>query len=499
MCYNPCRTSKFIYLLAGASTVTKDDPSRGAESKASLRVDISDFGPISKGKIRMKPLTILMGPHNSGKSYIATLIYSFLSSRAEARGTHLRQFARPHLRSGRGGTVLPASVKKLMREDSFTIPPNLANRIVSRAFAPIWKDAIEYSFGSPASELVRIGQKTAKITMTDSDVYKIVIADDARISVRMNGAKAHKCKLGKDSRMINGRNAGSARVLHADKALRTASSGFAAEYVAQFLMGSLDWQFGHPYYLPASRSAILQEHRTLAASLIQRAARAGIDRPEMPRMTEPVSEFISDLIDIPDRPGPFTALADDLERGLLGGRIGLLQTDGRSSPALVYKLADGDVPLHRSSSTVSEMAPLSLYLRRIVRKGDLLIIEEPEAHLHISSQMLFAKYIAKMIRQGLNLLITTHSFALMEAVNNHLIAGCMDPASRRKAGMGEGDYLLHEEVSPHLCSQDGEGGHRIAPSDMDEHGISLQEFVKITEPFYELGIKMDEWVAQNGS
>lgn len=59
-------------------------PNRDARTSA-LIVDISDFGPISNGRIRLSPLTILMGPHNSGKSYAATLIYSFLSAHAAAR------------------------------------------------------------------------------------------------------------------------------------------------------------------------------------------------------------------------------------------------------------------------------------------------------------------------------------------------------------------------------------------------------------------------------
>lgn len=50
-----------------------------------LRFDISNFGPVSKGRISLRPLTILMGPGNSGKSYAATMIYAFLSSHAAAR------------------------------------------------------------------------------------------------------------------------------------------------------------------------------------------------------------------------------------------------------------------------------------------------------------------------------------------------------------------------------------------------------------------------------
>ena len=56
-----------------------------------LNIRIENFGPISKGEIRLKPLTVLMGPNNSGKSYAAMLIYSLLSAYALSRHRSSRQ------------------------------------------------------------------------------------------------------------------------------------------------------------------------------------------------------------------------------------------------------------------------------------------------------------------------------------------------------------------------------------------------------------------------
>ena len=475
---------------AGSNT----EPRTGA-----LRLDISNFGPISKGKINLGPLTILMGPSNSGKSYAATLIYAFLSSHAEARHglqplTRRRQSAKDR------GAALHPSMQKLMRKGFFTIPAAQANHLAGAAFAPIWKDAIEHSFGSPITDLIRIKQKTAKITVAGSELYEIRISGDVKISVRFDKSTAHKVKIAKAApNMISDENEENARVLCVDEAFRTASPEFVARSVSGFLLRSLVPRFGDSHYLPAARSGMLQGHRALATSLMQYATRAGADRLEIPRLTKSASEFMTELINVPDKLGSFAALSEDLERGLLGGSIGLSRHNEHSAPDIVYRLPNGDVPLHRTSSTVSEMAPLSLYLKHIVRKNDLLIIEEPEAHLHLSHQIVFAKYVARMIRQGINLLITTHSFALMESLNNYLIAGDMDPRSRRKAGIDKGDYLLSKEVSPHLFSKDDKGGHVIAPMEMDGYGISLEEFNNITDPHYDLGIEMDTWVARNES
>lgn len=37
---------------------------------------VQDFGPIEKGTVSLRPLTVLIGPNNAGKSYLALLTYA---------------------------------------------------------------------------------------------------------------------------------------------------------------------------------------------------------------------------------------------------------------------------------------------------------------------------------------------------------------------------------------------------------------------------------------
>jgi len=52
----------------------------GERKKIALAVEAKDFGPISDGKITLKPLTLFIGPNNSGKSYAAMLVHSIFES-----------------------------------------------------------------------------------------------------------------------------------------------------------------------------------------------------------------------------------------------------------------------------------------------------------------------------------------------------------------------------------------------------------------------------------
>ena len=42
----------------------------------SIELEVNDFGPIVDAKIDLRPLTVFVGPSNTGKSYLATLIYA---------------------------------------------------------------------------------------------------------------------------------------------------------------------------------------------------------------------------------------------------------------------------------------------------------------------------------------------------------------------------------------------------------------------------------------
>ena len=40
-----------------------------------LTISVKNLGPIAEGSVDLKPLTIFVGPSNTGKSYMATAVY----------------------------------------------------------------------------------------------------------------------------------------------------------------------------------------------------------------------------------------------------------------------------------------------------------------------------------------------------------------------------------------------------------------------------------------
>ncbi len=41
-----------------------------------VRISVTDLGPIASGTIDLRPLTVFVGPSNTGKTYFAILLYA---------------------------------------------------------------------------------------------------------------------------------------------------------------------------------------------------------------------------------------------------------------------------------------------------------------------------------------------------------------------------------------------------------------------------------------
>ena len=108
-----------------------------------------------------------------------------------------------------------------------------------------------------------------------------------------------------------------------------------------------------------------------------------------------------------------------------------------------------DLPLMRTSSMVSELAPVVLYLRYLVQPGDVLIIEEPESHLHPAMQAVFARELARLARSGIRILVTTHSEWLLDQFAN-LVRLSELPEDKRKEFPGADAALRPEQFGAWL-------------------------------------------------
>ena len=97
-----------------------------------------------------------------------------------------------------------------------------------------------------------------------------------------------------------------------------------------------------------------------------------------------------------------------------------------------------DMPLHVTSSVITELAPLSLLLQSGIH-FKTIIIEEPETHLDPVLQKRMAQFIVRLMNNKKSVWITTHSDTILQHVNN-MLKLAKRPAAERKQLMEQFNY-----------------------------------------------------------
>jgi len=73
--------------------------------------------------------------------------------------------------------------------------------------------------------------------------------------------------------------------------------------------------------------------------------------------------------------------------------------------------------MDESSSAVRSLLDIGFYLRHVAKKGDLLMVDEPELNLHPENQRKVARLFSRLVNAGLNVFMTTHSDYIIKELN----------------------------------------------------------------------------------
>ena len=495
-----------------------------------LKLKSSNFGPIAESDIELRPMSVFAGPSNTGKSYLAILIYA------------LHQFFGVFSRIGRNGRMhgglysqgLPlitpiakmalsstdidhlyawAATERMRIESassSGTVPsdsdlPAGVCDIVRRALgevsslSDVMKEEIVRCFGFETSaSMVRYSSNDAK-ACTMRTVVSNELADGYayRYEIGVNREEVSIAPTIPDFitftisenfpfpwLLLSSNDVGDERDSNARVHL-----AFVASAALSASVGPL----GRPaHYLPADRAGVMHSHQVAVRGLIAGASRTAIrPAPTMPVLSGVLGDFLEQLIDMGSVPisGEFQGgdgLARLLEAGLMKGSVRVERSE-IDYPSFVYRPNDWrrDLPLMHSSSMVSELAPVVMYLRHVVQPGDTLIIEEPESHLHPTAQVEFTRLLAGAVKAGIRIIITTHSeWVLWELAN--LVRMSELPPELREGIDGADQAIEAAEVGAWLFEPDAERGGSVVreiPLDI-ESGTFPAGYSLVTESLY---------------
>ena len=471
-----------------------------------LTVTVEDFGPIGEGSVELRPLTVFVGPSNTGKSYLAILLYALHRHFSSAMWERLwlrpswddRSVTKAQALAHALSTMLVHAKPGTGQEpvagggDAASLPEPIA-AWVREAVAnsgPALARETERCFGAEHKELIRRGSKVARIGLhggigrldgADGVIEHALTITDEHLELAAS-VPAEMTVVPAPSVWLWGlrhwqRQDDVARVSEAADPFAYWDLRDQLAIVGTDVLGRIFGSLRLPaFYLPADRTGIMHAHQVVVSALIENATMAGLRRTgPTPTLSGVLADFLQHLIKVDPRdqrqfhPG----LGRSIEDRILHGSV-KAERDGTGYPSFRYRPNDwgSDLPLMRVSSMVAELAPLVLYLRHVVATDNVLIVEEPESHLHPGIQVELVRQLAKLVQAGIRVLVTTHSEWVLDELANMVLLSELPEEER--GGISDSETALTaDQVGAWLFEPRGSAdGSAIREVPLDETGYA---------------------------
>jgi len=481
-----------------------------------LKLKVTDFGPIVDAEIDLRPLTVFIGPSNTGKSYLAILIYALhqvfnRTARSLRRGYFpIEHSAFLNLSTSQiegllevaqsivstpeaddlNNLALPAPVVEVIRSSLDGMADSLSNEI-ARCFG-VGELHKFIRHGRTKKSQIAIKRESHDrdnplqntLSLARHSEFISTLSAENTIPLKPGGLVRYSRK-----ELISSIQYMDRAKLDADDrkflAMQLASSIY--EMILPSLFGPL---LSPAYYLPADRTGVMHAHSVVVSALIASAPAGGIRPAEaMPTLSGVLADFLNELIEI-DRPkrgmrkksNKNDIIAGKIEELILEGSVSITRSPHVNYPRFSYRPHGwrNDLALANASSMVSELAPVVLYLRHMIKPGNVLIVEEPESHLHPAMQVKFTRQLAALIRAGVRVIVTTHSEWLLEELAN-IVHRSRIPRAKRKGEIA----LREDDVGAWLFKpQRSPKGSVVGKVCLDESGLYSSGYNEVSETLH---------------
>ena len=474
-------------------TETKMSETSKTPKHPNVEISVKNFGPIAEATIDLHPLTVFVGPSNTGKTYFSTLIY-VLDGVFTGHSKFPGRFKRLGIQGfndllNQNWNAIRSILKKL----------NTSNQSIKFSdLPPEIRASLESDLKDPESTANELKRCFDLNSITE--LIRLKNGQRSEMNISLEVKRENQClwnfKLeGCESNLV-ARGSVNEDLMIYDKDSLISHSHKELDIDDLFFWAAieLDRHREKRFYLPAARSGIMQSHRVIASSLVERATRGGLTPLEIPTFSGVVADFMQQLILYEESQAlhkEITRLAGAIESDVLAGQI-LIKPTPSGYPEFLYRPQETgeEVRLTRAASMVSELAPVVLFLRGGIRPGDTLIIEEPEAHLHPGAQTEIALTLAGLVRAGVRVVVTTHSDWLLKEIANLIRIGELKRKGVRKVEkMAPSNWLLSEEVGTWWFQKDGIVKH--IPFDPTE-GIEPKDYEDVAYKLYDSSVNLQD-------
>lgn len=185
------------------------------------------------------------------------------------------------------------------------------------------------------------------------------------------------------------------------------------------------------FFLPASRSGLYTGVKALSPLIAELTRHRQFIKKAitLPSLTEPISDYYIALSSFEKKEKNSTniiKLAKKIEEKILRGTIIYDFENGTLGFAPTYSKHKEIMDLSFVSSMIAEIAPIVAFIKNIVTTNTLLIIEEPEAHLHPEAQVALMELFTELPKYGVKVIMTSHSNYMFNKLSNMVLEQTVD-------------------------------------------------------------------------
>ncbi len=464
-------------------------------------IKIKNFGPIKEANIDISPLTIFIGPNSSGKSYSALLTHALLNPFDEENPPNKRRFqfgfnSLKVLMDSDDSDLLISFDEKITEfikskpklSDSLIIPSEEFFDLINKGAGVFYKNLVEERiknlFGvEDLNDLINLTndffefnfnelyfqKNQSEFKLENFEHYIEKIGDSGDNSIKNNIVMAFIVKNDKVEFKLNYH-----LLMEGMEGDGELIPLLIYNYIADELINYLIKD--KSFYIPAERDSLAKRFEFSLSDELNDLIEFSKTQKEL------ATNFLKNRQK--SKKKIYYDLAHELEMELFGGEIDFKDDEIFKEIVFSNKEKGFEFPLNLVSSSIRELTPVIFHLKYILDKGDTLIIEEPEAHLHPRNQRILVKYFVKAINEGLNIILTTHSDYIIEQFNNFVRLGNSDEKILKELNYDKTNILNDNDIRIYHFKDDGNYNFISNELNINFTGFNEENFTEVIEDLY---------------
>ena len=428
---------------------------------------VENFARIKEADIEISPLMCFIGDNNSGKSYMMSLLWGIIAN----------------------GHMFYNSLQRCMETTSYKDCERWMLSNIGKTISIT--DDIEKKYVAWFNEILKVHKTKLlkKIFNYEIESDKIEIINFVRhkkITVTIKDRKSEHAfgyePIDEDSFIIG--------IIPDETEVLFISNFLICWHLLMFDLTRITSSLIReemPIYLPASRTGFLLTYKQIASKSI--GFKYSLPDEEnyyddnQENLTAPYIQFLDFLIKLQNstdkQKEKKNVLINFLNDEIFHGTIGV-KNKGRSIRYFPEDMIGVELPLNITSSVITETVSFLLILKTNIPIR-LVIIEEPEAHLHPALQKKIAQLLIRFVHSGAPIWITTHSDTILQHFNN-MIKLNNRPEQERDELLKQFNYTKEDLLSPdeiHLYQFTREDTHTTIKSlESGKYGFIVPSFNK---------------------